>query len=279
MPNKPEPLFIDGHYRYTLSSYDPVEVTLTIPHLTEEEVGYGIAGIVTERGWEGDGLPSDAWVAEHVNGIPTLEGLGQAVRAELEQMNANYVESTKAGLCAEELAKRVEQAIPAASIERARDTVRQSFEMQAAESGTDLSQLVAASSMSSHDFERFLDDEARALAEQDAALDAIVDEYAIYVDEADLPGILGTSPKDTKAIIEDARRHGDYDEMMAFARRRRALEAVVRDASYTEEHETAEQAAQRVAEMRRQMGTRMPGEESGDGKGSAASSHPNLKLV
>ena len=28
MPNKPEPLFIDGHYHYTLSSYDPVEATM-----------------------------------------------------------------------------------------------------------------------------------------------------------------------------------------------------------------------------------------------------------
>lgn len=131
MPNKPEPLFIDGHYHYTLSSYEPVEVTLTIPHLTDEEVGYGIAGIVAERGWNDDDLPTDAWIAENVEGINTLAELQQAVREELEQINARYVESTKAGLCAEELARRVEQRIPTESIERARDTVRQGFEMQA----------------------------------------------------------------------------------------------------------------------------------------------------
>ena len=276
MPNKPEPLFIDGHYHYTLSSYEPVEVTLTIPHLTDEEVGYGIAGIVAERGWNDDDLPTDAWIAENVEGINTLAELQQAVREELEQINARYVESTKAGLCAEELARRVEQRIPAESIERARDTVRQGFEMQAMQNGVDLAQLLAASGMSEHDFEHAVSEEAQALAEQDAALDAIVDEYAIYVDETELPGILGMSPKDAKALIEETRKHGDYEDMMAFARRRRALEAVVRDASFTEEHETAEQAARRVAEMRAQMQTAMPGDENG---GCGEGDKPHLKLV
>lgn len=275
MPNKPEPLFIDGHYHYTLSSYEPVEVTLTIPHLTDEEVGYGIAGIVAERGWNDDDLPTDAWIAENVEGINTLAELQQAVREELEQINARYVESTKAGLCAEELAHRVEQRIPAESIERARDTVRQGFEMQAMQNGVDLAQLLAASGMSEHDFEHAVSEEAQALAEQDAALDAIVDEYAIYVDETELPGILGMSPKDAKALIEETRKHGDYEDMMAFARRRRALESVVRDALFAEEHETAEQAARRVAEMRAQMQTEVPGDDADEGKGE----EPRFKLV
>ncbi len=276
MPNKPEPLFIDGHYHYTLSSYDPVEATLTIPHLTDEEVGYGIAGIVAERGWKEDGLPTDAWVAENVEGLGTLDELKQAVREELEQINARYVESTKGGLCAEELAKRVEQRVPAAIVEHARDIVRQGFEMQAAQNGVALAQLLAASGMSEHDYEHAVDEEAQAMAEQNAALDAIVDEYAIYVDETELPAILGLSPKDAKTVIDDAREHGGLEEVMAFARRRRALEAVVRDASFTEEHETAEQAARRVAEMRAQMQTAMPGDENG---GEDEGDKPHLKLV
>ena len=275
MPNKPEPLFIDGPYHYTLSSYEPVEVTLTIPHLTDEEVGYGIAGIVAERGWNDDDLPTDAWIAENVEGINTLAELQQAVREELEQINARYVESTKTGLCAEELARRVEQRIPAESIERARGTVRQGFEMQAMQNGVDLAQLLAASGMSEHDFEHAVSEEAQALAEQDAALDAIVDEYAIYVDETELPGILGMSPKDAKALIEETRKHGGYEDMMAFARRRRALESVIRDASFAEEHETAEQAARRVAEMRAQMQTEVPGDDADEGKGE----EPRFKLV
>ena len=114
------------------------------------------------------------------------------------------------------------------------------------------------------------------MAEQNAALDAIVDEYAIYVDETELPAILGLSPKDAKTVIDDAREHGGLEEVMAFARRRRALEAVVRDASFTEEHETAEQAARRVAEMRAQMQTAMPGDEN---DGEDEGDKPHLKLV
>ncbi len=277
MPNKPEPLFIDGHYHYTLSSYDPVEVTLTIPHLTDEEVGYGITGILAERGWTESTLPTDAWVAENVEGLNTYAELKQAVRQELEEINDRYVESTKSGLCAEELAKRVEQSIPAAVIAQAHDTVRQTFEIQAMQNGMELPQLLAASGMSEHDFEHYVDSEAVALAHENAALDAIVDEYAIYVDETELPAILGMSPKDAKTIIDETRKRGEYESMMAFAKRRRALESVIRDATYTEVHETAEQAARRVAEMRAQMGTKMPGDE-GDGN-DGASSHPNLKLV
>lgn len=280
MPNKPEPLFIDGHYHYTLSSYEPVEVTLTIPHLTDEEVGYGIAGILAERGWNEGTLPTDAWVAENIEGPNTYAELKQAVRQELEEINDRYVESTKSGLCAEELAKRVEQSIPTAVIAQAHDTVRQTFEMQAMQNGMALPQLLAASGMSEHDFEHYVDSEAVALAHEDAALDAIVDEYAIYVGETELPAILGMSPKDTKAIIDETRKRGEYESMMAFAKRRRALESVIRDATYTEVHETAEQAARRVAEMRAQMGTKMPGNEGdGNNENGDASSHPNLKLV
>lgn len=31
MANKPEPLFIEGHYHFTLSSYDSVQIAITIP--------------------------------------------------------------------------------------------------------------------------------------------------------------------------------------------------------------------------------------------------------
>ena len=92
--------------------------------------------------------------------------------------------------------------------------------MQAAQNGVALAQLLAASGMSEHDYEHAVDEEAQAMAEQNAALDAIVDEYAIYVDETELPAILGLSPKDAKTVIDDAREHGGLEEVMAFARRR-----------------------------------------------------------
>ncbi len=42
---------VDGHYVYTLSSYDPVEVTLTIPHLSDDEVGIAMGSLIAQHGW------------------------------------------------------------------------------------------------------------------------------------------------------------------------------------------------------------------------------------
>ena len=281
MPNKPEPLFVNGHYVYTLSSYDPVEVTLTIPHLSDDEVGIAMGSLIAQHGWNSADVPSDAWIAENITGISNFDELRQAVREELEAINDQYVESTKTGLCAEKLVERLEQSIPAEAVQRSLDTLYQGIAMQAHDAGLSPEQAIASMGMTPDEFEHAMTHEAEGLAAQDAALDAIVDEYAIFVDETEVPELLGVSPKDAQSMIEDAKEHHDFDEMMAFCRRRKAVAAVARDAKYTMEHETAEQAAQRVAQMRAQLDTMAVGEkgEGAGGDDDQASGHPHLELV
>ena len=280
MPNKPEPMFINGRYHFTLSSYEPVEVTLTIPHLTETEVGYGMAGVLAERGWNRAEPPSDAWIAEHVDGISSLGELSQAVHEELEQINQQYLEASKPGVCAEKLAERLEQSVPESLVQEARDTVYQGLAMQAQQAGLSPEQAIASMGMTPGEFEDMVEEQAQSLAAQDAALEAIVEEYAIYADETEIPELLGLSPKDAQYVIEDARKHNDFDEMMAFARRRKAATAVARDANVSYENETAEQAAKRVEQMRAQMGTQVPDDKDDEkGSGGDKGGHPHLELV
>ena len=82
MANKPEPLFIEGHYHFTLSSYDPVQITITVPHISEREVEAELNGALRSRGHAGEDAPSDEWVAEHFEGIESLSAL-RDVRAEV----------------------------------------------------------------------------------------------------------------------------------------------------------------------------------------------------
>ena len=58
MANKPEPLFIEGHYHFTLSSYDPVQIAITIPHVSEREVEAELNGALRSRGHAGEDAPS-----------------------------------------------------------------------------------------------------------------------------------------------------------------------------------------------------------------------------
>lgn len=283
MPNKPEPLFVNGHYVYTLSSYDPVEVTLTRPCLTDDEVGIAAAALIAQHGWNSADMPTDAWIAQNIQGVNSFDELQQAVREELEAMNEQYVESGKAGLCAEKLAERLEQSVPAEAVQRSLDTLYQGIAMQAQDAGLSPEQAIASMGMTPEEFEHAMTHEAQGVAEQDAALDAIVDEYAIYVDETEVPELLGVSPKDAQSMIEDAKKHRDFDEMMAFCRRRKACAAVVRDAKYTYLQETAEQSAQRVAQLRAQIDAMSEaggkGGDKGNDGGAQNGGHPHLELV
>lgn len=282
MPRKPEPLFVNGHYVYTLSSYDPVEVTLTKPCLTDDEVGIAVAALISQHGWDSPEIPSDIWISQNIEGIHSFEELQQAVRAELEQMNEQYTESGKVGLCAEKLAERLEQSLPAEAVRRSLDTLYQGIAMQARDAGLSPEQAIASMGMTPEEFEHAMTHEAESLAAQDAALDAIVDEYAIYVDETEVPELLGVSPKDAQYMIEDAKKHQDFDEMLAFCRRRKASIAVVRDATYTYIQETPEQSAQRVEQLRAQIDAMSSANGKGDdtsGGNGQNGGHPHLELV
>lgn len=249
MANKPEPLFIEGHYHFTLSSYDPVRITITVPHVSEREVEAGLNGALRSRGHAGEEAPSDEWVAEHFEGIESLSALRDAIRAEQERMNQAYAEFSKASLCATELAKRLEQSVPAQLVQTASDSLIQGYQQYTQQQGLPLEAVLSGMGMSPEEFQAMLVNQAIELATQEAALDAFADEYAIVADESELPGVLEVSPTMAKQIIEDARAHNALDDLMRVAVRTKVRNILATEAEVTYEHESAEDAEKRVEQM------------------------------
>lgn len=249
MANKPEPLFIEGHYHFTLSSYDPVQITITVPHVSEREVEAELNGALRSRGHAGEDAPSDEWVAEHFEGIESLSALRDAIRAEQEHMNQAYSEFSKASLCATELAKRLEQSIPAQLVQTASDSLIQGYQQYTQQQGLPLEAVLSGMGMSPEDFQAMLANQAIELATQEAALDAFADEYAIVADESELPGVLEVSPAMAKQIIEDARAHNALNDLLRVAIRTKVRNILAAEAEVTYEHESAEDAEKRVEQM------------------------------
>lgn len=249
MANKPEPLFIEGHYHFTLSSYDPVQVTITVPHISEREVEAELNGALRSRGHAGEDAPSDEWVAEHFEGIESLSALRDAIRSEQERMNQAYSEFSKASLCATELAKRLEQSVPAQLVQMASDSLIQGYQQYTQQQGLPLEAVLSGMGMSPEDFQAMLANQAIELATQEAALDAFADEYAIVADESELPGVLEVSPTMAKQIIEDARAHNALDDLLRVAVRTKVRNILAAEAEVTYEHESAEDAEKRVEQM------------------------------
>ena len=249
MANKPEPLFIEGHYHFTLSSYDPVQITITVPHVSEREVEAELNGALRSRGHAGEDAPSDEWVAEHFEGIESLSALRDAIRTEQEHMNQAYSEFSKASLCATELAKRLEQSVPAQLVQTASDSLIQGYQQYTQQQGLPLEAVLSGTGMSPEEFQAMLANQAIELATQEAALDAFADEYAIVADESELPGVLEVSPTMAKQIIEDARAHNALDDLMRVAVRTKVRSILATEAEVTYEHESAEDAEKRVEQM------------------------------
>lgn len=295
MGRKPQPLVVDGHYRYTLSSYDPVSIRVEVPYLTDEEVRSAAMSLLEQHGLAAGAKPTDAWVRSHVEGVRGVSELLQAVREELEGMGEQAREMSKEGLCATELAKRLEQEVPAQEVARAREGLVHGYEMQAEQGGLTLSQALYGMGVDPKDADQMFDAQARRAAEQEAALDALADRHDLRADETELPALMGLSPKDANRLIRDARAHGELDALMRHARRCKAAELAASECTCTYEHETAEQAADRLDQMRARMaGWRTPDEQDPDDDGGAGGtggaggagagssdpgSHPHLRLV
>ncbi len=251
MPKKSEPLFINGRYHFTLSSFDPVKVTLRVPYLTDMELSMGLRSVLEEAGYDCDQPepPSDAWIAGHMEGFKTYDEVVDAVERRQKEINQSFAEESKQTLCADALAERLEQDIPVGLVQRAYDSLLQGYEEQIAPTGLALSQALAGMGIGEDDFRTMLSNQALTLAKQEAALDAFAEEYAIYADETELPGILGITPAQANEFIKDARKHNDLDELLRHAVRCKALKIVESEAEVTYDHETPEEANDRMDAM------------------------------
>ncbi|MEY8437759.1 hypothetical protein AAK967_08485 [Atopobiaceae bacterium 24-176] len=277
--NKPAPLKIGGRYHYTLSSYDPVTITVTVPTVTDTDIEFALESVAREHGATGADV-NDAWVAANLEGLSTVDELKSALRSQLDHMNSHYAEESKAPLCASELAKRLNQQVPMDEIARYRDQLQQAMRYDAIQQGVDPDQYFAQMGIDQAALDAMFDDRAAQTAGEQAALSAYAAEKKLKVADEEIAGLLGLSPADGEKVIEQARGMGQLEDLRANALNMKAANVVVSECTCTYAHETPAQAEARseqyetMLEMMRAQDSAKSDDKDAD-KGDA----PDLKLV
>lgn len=267
---KPAPLIIDGRAHYTLSSVEPIEVAVTVPFVTDEEIDFAVASIVRQAGGSASDLQDDAWISEHFQGIEDGRQLLTTVRLQLRQMGIRGAEESKAKKCLDVLVSRLNQSVPAADVAETREALEAEVSQQAQAAGLDVDAFLMQNGVSRTQFEASINEQARDEAELAAALDAFASARKLSVDDSEFTHYLNVPEKDLAQFIDQARHQGFYDEIRDAALRNKAMETVVAECACSYKHESKEEAAKRVEQLTDVLDAASAGEKS-DGSG--------LKLV
>ena len=269
---KPEPLLVDGRYRYSLSSYEPVSVTVPTMSVTEREISLAIDGLASAEGLSADEI-DDAWVQAHTKGIESVGALRESIRSELALMSQRSSQERASILCVSELTKRLEQSLPREEVEPYFEDVQASLAHELARQGLTLDQFIANSGMTRADYEGLLFEQARSIAEEAAALDAYVDAKKVAVDETEIPSLLSLSPADASKLIQQAKADGALDLLLANAARVKAANQIVAEANCSYEEESEEDANKRVDALEAMMAADAARRQQGHSCGCGGHGH------
>ena len=237
---KPLPMQIGNTYYYTLSSYDPVDIEVTVMNVTDADIDFAFSSLVVEH--KGDpNTVDDAWSKEHFDGL-TLAELRSALRQQLEQAASERAEQEKAIRCTEVLAQRLQQSVP--------QNVLRSYESNLSYLATEELRQAGSSidepSKLDEDLMQGIQIQARALAERDAALDAYANKKKLTLDDSEIAGLMYLSQEDYQELIEKLPSQNDMQYIRESALREKVRRVLVAECKCNYHHETAEEAAKRA---------------------------------
>ena len=247
---KPLPLMVGDKAYYSLTSYDPVEITVDVPYTSDDDIELGLDMTLADMGGTRDNLADPAWVAEHFEGLESADQVREAMRQQVAVMNAQAAEEQKLGKCVEALEARLGQSIPPQHLEQAREAIRARFVQQIQADGMTPDQFMARTGTRPDQLEAMFERQAQQMCEGDAALSAYAHEKKLKVDEHEYGRLLGIPATELQNIMDQARAAGQMDELHEAALRSKAAQIVVAECSCTYVHETEEQAHHRMAQLR-----------------------------
>lgn len=248
---KPQPFIVDGKAYYTLSSYDPVSITVTVPYTTDTDVDYALNAAIAQAGGSAQSLADPSWVRAHFDGIEDVGQLRSAIRSEVDAVNRQVAEESKPTRCAEELATRLNQSVPQHDVEEVRDGLEQAFVIRLSQGGLTLDQFLAQTGGRRSDVDEMFSEQAQQLAEQQAAIDAFATKRKIQATDEEMPRLLGLDDAQWAQVRERAKSSGSYDQLREAATRNKAIDQVVSECHCTYEHETPDEAKARISELER----------------------------
>lgn len=289
---KPQPFMVDGKAYYTLSSYDPVSITVNVPYTTDEDVDYTLDAAVAQAGGTAQSLQDPAWISAHFGGVGDVGQLRAAIRNQVDAINREVAEESKPTRCAEALAGRLNQSVPERDVEQVREGLEQAFVIRLSQEGLTLDQFLARTGGRRQDVDEMFSEQARELAEQQAAIDAYATKLKIQASDEEMPGLLGIDQQQFDSLAAEARTRGGYEELKDAATRNKAISRVVAECRCTYHHETPDEAHARVTELQRMEREARAASEAMDlsragrggrptpkGKDGKGNEHPGLHLV
>ena len=188
-----------------LSSYDPVDITVESPHVTDEEVDAYVLSIMRQieeiqasQGGQPSDAPvpasapsldalDDAWVALNFPDpeINTVARMREAVRKQGEQFKSAEFEQYKLSVASAEMAKRLVGEVPADIVKAMAASMIDELRAQAQAQGTSIEDVCEARGMTEDAMLDEARDEARQMLQQGLALDALYRHEKLSIDEAD----------------------------------------------------------------------------------------------
>ena len=270
---KPQPLIMGGKAYYTLASTDPVQVELVVPQVTDAEVEMALQSIAQQAGVEISQATDPAWLEENF-GTRRLDDVREGLRAQMTDANYSLLEQQRTQACAAELATRLNQSVPPALIDEVRQQLEANFSASLRAGGTSLDEMIAQTGADRLSIMSTFDEQAKLIAEQDAALATFARDRKLDVAVEDYPRLLHMPASQVLALVDQARAVGQEQQIRESALRNRALEIVVAESICTYRKETDEEAAKRVERlsMQARRGPVAP-------PAAPRPTNPNLKLV
>mgnify|MGYP001361951447 CR=1 FL=1 len=245
---KPAPLMIGGKAYYTLTSYDPVSIEIDAMLVTDSDVSAATLDMVTQAGGTEASLKDAGWL-KHKLGFDDPKKLRSSIRDQLIDTSYEILLRKRRQACAEELAKRLVQSVPSDHIAETRQQLKENIAQQAQASGISFDRFLAQMGTDTVAFEATLDEQAKMVAEQDAALGAYAQAKKLKISEEDYPRLLNIPASQCQRLVEHARQAHHEDQVYDSALRNRALELIVAECTCSYRQETAHEAATRSAQM------------------------------
>ncbi len=241
---KPQPMKVGDSYVYTLSSYEPVEATIKVPLIDDEEIQMGARALLAQAGQSLETV-TDEWIAENMSGITTKVDLLKAIGEQLAYLNDEFTKEQKANACMKELIGRLEQQVAPEQVEELFAALHQDYVSQLSQEGMTEEDLLKTLEGGQEIVDAAIRQEASDIAAYDAALDAYVKHTELTLEDKDLPEILNQAPEQVEEMLAAAKEAGVYEKVLANALRAKGLYQILNEMTVVYEYETPEEAEQR----------------------------------
>ena len=211
-----------------LSSYEPVDITVQAPQVTEDEVDAHMLSLMQKYGEHQVGLDGqgkvaepqavslddldDAWVAKHIPDpeVNTVERMRETVRKTGEQYKSAEFEQYKLSVAAHELSKRLVDSVPTDIIVAMAESMINELRAQASAQGSSLAEVCQQRGMDEDAMMQEARDEAQAMLMQGLTLDAIYRHEGLSIDDADRAAALHSIAPGSEDAAEAQLRASGY---------------------------------------------------------------------